>query len=509
MIYLLGVDIGTTNVKAALFRLDGHCAGAFSQPYPTVYPDAGRAEQDPKDWYDAAITAIRGALRVAAVPAGEIAALGFSGHIRSVAFLDEAFETLHPGIVWSDTRSGDQVAWLEEELAEEIGAITGNRAATNFALPNMLWLKRHHPGLFARTRYFSTPKDYLVYRFTGEWAGDASGHAGSLLVDISKRDWSGELLDRLDIPKESLPPLFDSTAVVGRIGRRAAQDTGLPVGVRVVVGGGDNDCAAIGAGAFRPGTTSISLGTAGIILAQLDSPLPAMRGELDIFPHVIPGQWYAMGMIPSAGMSLGWLKARLVDEALGTHAAGNGPSTGEWLASLQPPVGGLSSSDDLFFFPFLQGRGNPDKDADARGVFWGLSGAHANSHLVAAVMEGVGYCVDQCLARVAVSTPVDEVVCCGGGSASPVWMQMLANILARPVWTNGQPEVGALGAAILAGAGIGAFETIQAACARMTRRDVQYLPAARDVETCRARAERFARLSERLWGSGGPAKTEI
>ena len=507
MTCLLGIDIGTTNVKAALFDHGGRCAGAFGQPYPTIYPQARRAEQHPSDWYDATVAAIRGALRAAEVPVGDIAALGFSGHIRSVAFLDEAFEPLHPGIIWSDTRSGDEVAWLEEELATEIGAITGNRAATNFALPNMLWLKRRHPDLFARVRYFSTPKDYVVHRFTGEWAGDASGQAGSLLIDIAKRDWSGELLDRLDISKESLPPLFDSTAVIGRISRQVAQETGLPVGVPVVVGGGDNDCAAIGAGAFRPGTTSISLGTAGIILAQLDSPMPAMRGELDVFPHVIPGQWYAMGMIPSAGMSLAWLKARLADETLGAHA-GNSISTEEWLASFHQSASELCSDDDLFFLPFLQGRGNPCKDANARGVFWGLSGAHTNRHLVAAVMEGVGYCIDQCVARIAVSTPVDEIVCCGGGSASPAWMRILANILGRPVWTNGQPEVGALGAAILAATGIGAFETVQEACTRMTSRDVRYLPREQDVHAHRAKAERFARLGERLWPSGNSSKTE-
>jgi xylulokinase len=272
------------------------------------------------------------------------------------------------------------------------------------------------------------------------------------------------------------------------------------------VGGGDNDCAAIGAGAYALGTTSISLGTAGIILTQLESPPEQTIGDLDVLPHVISDRWYAMGMVPSAGMSLAWLKRRLVDEALETHS-GEGLATDEWLTSMAPASSQSSSeSDGLFFFPFLQGKGNPSKNAAARGVFWGLSGGHSNRHLVQAVMEGTGYCVGQCVDQISRVAQIDEVICCGGGSASSPWMQILANILNRPVWTQRDTEVGALGAAILAATGVGIFDTVHSACSEMTRRDIRYDPIKQDVEIYASKAEQFLALSDRFWGAGSPVR---
>ena len=223
---------------------------------------------------------------------------------------------------------------------------------------------------------------------------------------------------------------------------------------------------------YRPGTTTVSLGTAGIISDPARfAARREMTRELDVFPHAIPEQWYAMGMAPSAGMSLGWLKARLADEALETGDA-RGVTMEDWLPSVQPPLSDFSPAMTICSSsPSCRAGAIPSRYSAARGVFWGLSGSHSNRHLVQAVMEGVGYCVGQCVDRMQLATPVHEIVCCGKGSSNPTWMHILANILKIPVWTNQQSEVGALGAASsLAGVGVGIFDLVPQACSQMTRR---------------------------------------
>lgn len=500
MKYVLGIDIGTTNVKAVLFEPDGSCGGSVNQPYPTSYPSAGRVEQNPEDWYCAVIRAIGALLKMASISSRDILCIGFSGQIRSIAFLDAAFQPLCPSIVWSDTRSASEVAQLNSDMQNRLIQITGNRAATNFALPNILWMSKHHPDIFASTRYLATPKDYVIYRLTGQFISDASNQSGSLLVDIHQQDWSDELLDYANITRESLPRLARSIDRAGSLTRLAAEESGLPEGLTVVLGGGDNDCAAIGSGAYEAGTAAISLGTSGIVLTRTDAPLLQAAGKLDIFTHVIPDRYYAMGMIKSAGQALEWLKKRLVDETSSLLGANPPLTMTDWLASMLGDRDVLvPGNDGLFLFPYFQGRGNPDKHSSARAVIWGMTGSHTNRHLAQAAMEGVGYAVRQCLDSIAEWMPLQEIICCGKGSANAVWMKMIANILGKPVWTNTSTEVSSLGAAILAATGIGLFASVEEACRVMAKKEKQYLPsetAIREYENC---YNRFLELSALFW----------
>jgi xylulokinase len=500
MKYLLGIDIGTTNVKAVLFNTKGNSVGCVNRPYPTSHPFPGWSEQNPEDWYATSISAIRELLTQTAINPSNIISAGFAGHIRSIAFLDKYFGTVYPGIVWSDTRSSKTVDRLNDEMEDFLVEVTGNQAATNFSLSQILWMKENHPEVIEKTRYYVTPKDYVIYRLTGKLASDSSTQSGSLLLDIDRKDWSNRLLIRLGISRECLPVILRSIDVVGRITKTAAENSGLMSGMPVVVGGGDNDCAAIGSGAYISGTTSISLGTAGIILTLIDRPIRSAAGKLDVFSHVIPEAWYAMGMVKSAGFAFEWLKNRLIDERYALLGSEKRMSMDDWLENgADFSRNFVPGSNGLFCFPYYQGRGNPDKNPDATGVFWGLTESHINKQLIQSTMEGVGYCIRQCVDTISEIAPLNEIVCCGKGSSNTLWINIIANILGKPVWTSGGIGEGALGAAILAATGAGLYGTVQLACENMTKRDKQFLPQDEIVLAYEDYFARFCSLSDILW----------
>lgn len=491
---IIGIDIGTTNVKAALFDMQGNLLCNASYPYPTTRPKPGWAEQQPEDWYGSVVQSLRTILSSPGVDRNQIAALCVTGHIRTIAFLDSSFATLYPGIVWSDLRSKDIADKLAADYGDLIGGITANRPASNYSLPSILWMKRNLPEQYKRTRFLATPKDYVVKQLTGAFVSDPSNQAGSLLLDVNRKKWSDKLLSEFQISKETLPELRCSTDLAGYITDRAAKDTGLPTGLPVYLGGGDNDTAALGAGVAAPHTLSVSLGTAGIILTPLEKPLRPVLGQLDLFPHVDSDHWYVMGMVKSAGFALEWLRDRLEGETLRNY---NITTDRNWFAGLETGMyGDLAGNNDLVCLPYFQGRGNPNKDAEATGVFFGLSSAHTNRHILRSAMEGVGFCIRECVDALYHLASVEEIVCCGGGSKSPVWMQMLADILEKPVAVNKGGCEGALGCAIIASVGMGAYANVQTACKAMVRYCQDYLPHQQQFQKYRETYSIFRQLSD-------------
>lgn len=500
MSYLLGIDIGTTNVKAVLFDKKGAEIGVADQAYPTSHPHPGWAHQQPEDWYQGVVGAIKRLLDRTGILPEEIMCAGFSGHIRTIAFLDEKFEAVYPGIVWSDTRSAEIAQKLNEEMEDFLVKITGNRAATNYSLPPILWMRENHPEIFKKTKYFCTPKDYVLWKLTGNFVSDPSNQSGSLLLDIDSKQFSLPLLERMGLKIDSLPRLKRSVDIAGYVTSQAALETGLKERLPIIIGGGDNDCAAIGAGAYAPGVVSVSLGTAGIVLTLLERPDRRVAQSLDMFAHVIPEGWYTMGMVKAAGFAMGWLKDRLAGEGYEVFPQGKAPSMGEWIQAMEQGMGEFSpGSDGLFCFPYYQGRGNPRKDPQAKGVFWGLTSSHTNRHLMQASMEGVGYCIKECIQAIEEFSSVEEIVCCGGGSSSKLWMQIIADILEKPVWTGGGAEKGALGAAILASVGAGLYSSVQQACKVMTRHDSRYLPRRKYCQAYEELFQQFCALSDLFW----------
>lgn len=495
---ILGIDIGTTNIKAALFDLNGKRTADASIPYPTAHEPLGWAEQQPQDWYDGVVKAVRTLLSAKNQKPGDVACVCLDGHIRSVAFFDRSFETVYPGIIWSDTRSAEIAKEMNGRYGSALTKTTGNRADTNYALPNIVWLQRNLPELWVKTAFLASPKDYVIQKLTGKFVSDASNQAGSLLVDLDLRNWSTDLLHLFGIRTEMLPVLRRSADLAGTITKQASLDTGLPTGVPVIVGGGDNDTAALGAGVCGQGTLSVSLGTAGIILAPLERPLRGASEKLDVFAHVVPSQWYAMGMLKSAGYALEWLKER------STELCGERVSTKAWFAQLQSgsePL--LPGSHGLFCFPYQQGRGNPDKDARAKAAFLGISAGHTLRHFAQASMEGVAYCVKQCADSIGDSAEIRSVVCCGGGAENPTWLQIIAAVLGRPVKKNLNAFEGALGAAMIGAAGIGLFPSIGEACAAYAVSGEEIIPLPEHISQYEKLYEQFCGLSDRLWTPAG------
>lgn len=495
MKYIIGVDIGTTNMKAVMYDTKGQRCASASVSYPTTHTVSGFAEQDPDAWYSGTVSSIKEVVLASGVDRSDILCVCFDGHIRSVGFFDRNFEVVYPGIIWSDTRSHEIAKQINENMGKELCDICGNVADTNYALSNIVWIQQNRPECWEKVAYLANPKDYILYRFTGEFVSDPSNQAGSLMLDLESKDWSDSLISRFGIKREMLPKIRKSTDVAGYLTRQAAEDTLLDVGLPIIVGGGDNDTAALGAGVCRKGILSVSLGTAGIILTLLDKPIRQVTPSLDVFPHVMPDKWYAMGMLKAAGYAVDWLK-RQSTEVSASHL-----STSNWFYKLwNTDEDFVPGNDGLFCFPYFQGRGNPSKDATAKGAYLGITAGHTTKHFVQATMEGVAYRIRQCVETIEKHTPIDSIVCCGGGASNHVWLQIIASVINKPVMRGIGSDEGALGCAVMGAVAMGVFPTMDEACEAMIGAGDCIYPIAEQVAAYDKLFDTYCGLSTAIWG---------
>jgi xylulokinase len=447
--HLCGIDLGTGGARAILVEAaSGRVVAVASAEYPLHTPRPLWAEQDPHDWWRGAVAAVRGAL-AAAGGAVEVRAVGLSGQMHGVVLLDGGGEVVCPALLWCDGRTGAEceeitrLAGGEERLLE----LTGNPALTGFSAPKLLWLRRHQPQDFARARTFLLPKDYLRFRLTGERASEVSDASGTLLFDVARRTWSHALVELLGIDPALLPIVRESPAVSGALTSRAAAELGLAAGIPVVGGGGDQAAGAVGAGIVEPGMVSATIGSSGVVFAH--AAAPARDRRVHSFCHAVPGAWHLMGVTQAAGLSFRWLRERL------------GASYDQLTAEAAAVPAG---ADGLLFTPYLMGERTPVLDPDARGTWFGLTYTHGRGHLARSVMEGVAYSLRDCLdVMTALGASASEVRAAGGGAKSPLWRQILADVLEKPIATLGLDEGPAYGAALLAGIGTGAWANVREA----------------------------------------------
>lgn len=469
MTYLLGVDLGTSAVKALLLSADsGDNSLSYSVPLTLSTPYPGWSEQDPEEWWDAACAAIRQLLRRTEISAGEIAAVGISGQMHGATLLDDQGKVLRPSILWNDQRSGDECNWITERVGlQNLLRWVGNPALAGFTVPKLLWVRKHEPAIFARTARVLLPKDYLNYRLTGEQATDYSDASGTLLFDVAERRWSSQLAEALDLPDNLFPPAVESTEVIGAITSRAAELTGLRPGTPVVAGGADNACAAVGMGVVRAGQVLASIGTSGTVVAPMDAPRVDPAGRLHTFCHAVPDTWYAMGVVLSAGGSLRWWHDVLFPSAGEEQASSEGDSYDALLeAAKQVPPG----SDRLIFLPYLSGERTPHGDPYARGVFFGLSLRHGREHLTRSIVEGVSFALtDSARLMREIGVSLDTVRATGGGAKSPLWRTILASLFGTHVLTALTDAGPAFGAAILGGVGTGFWSSVAEATDALVR----------------------------------------
>ena len=456
----LGIDVGTSGVKAILVGESGAVLAAAAEPLVLSTPRPGWAEQDPETWWQATIAVVGRVL--AADPRARVASIGVSGQMHSSVFLDAGGGVIRPALLWCDGRTTAECAEITERVGGEarLRDLACNPALEGFTLPKVLWLRNHEPAAFDRLATVMLPKDFIRYRLTGVLATEPSDASATLMFDTAHGTWSDAILSEVGLPISIVPVVGGSAEVLGKVTPQATALTGLPAGTPVVGGGADNACGAAGVGVVGPGEAVASWGTSGTVLAPMAEPRvdPSLRAHT--FCHVVPDTWYLMGVVLSAGSAFGWYRDRLARDVAALDDA-NDLLNAE-AASVRPGAEGVT------FLPYLQGERTPHRDASARGALLGLSLAHSRAHVSRAILEGICFALRDSLTILQeLGLSVDSVVLTGGGARSAFVRRLQAEVFGLPVCTVDREEGPAYGAALLAAVGAGAFPDL-ATAARAT-----------------------------------------
>lgn len=434
----LGIDLGTSEIKALVIDENGETVVSHSAPLTIQRPFKHWSEQSPEEWWEATNYVVSELRDKCGKHWSAIKALSLSGQMHGAVLIDSEGDVIRPAILWNDTRSHQECLELEE-MEPKLREISGNIAMPGFTAPKLLWVKKHEPENFTRISKVLLPKDYLRFKMTRTAVSDMSDSAGTLWLDVEKRDWSDRLLDRCHLTREQMPSLVEGCEPSGLIHHELAKEWGLSYSVIVGGGGGDNAVSAIGVGAVNPGDAFISLGTSGVLFVVNEKYRPAPESAVHAFCHVLPQRWHQMSVMLSAASCLQWFCLII------------GITEVELLQEIEQ----LSEDEKASapqFLPYLSGERTPHNDPDAKGMFHGMTHNTNRATLGYAVLEGVSFGIaDGLLALTQSRTEIEQCSLVGGGARSPFWAQLLADILDVPVVTHKGGETGgALGAARLA-----------------------------------------------------------
>ncbi len=455
----LGVDVGTGGTRAILVDRQGRVvASEAAEHAPMQSAEIGWAEQDPDDWWRAAQIAIRGVMKWLVNAGQAVESVGLTGQMHGCVMLDGDGKVLRPALIWCDQRTQPQCDWLTEAIGyERLIELTCNPALPNFTLTKLLWVREHQPEIFAKIKHVLCPKDYVRFRLTGEYAIDVQEASGTLLLDVTHRRWSNEVADAAGIPMAWLPRLFEGPEVCARITDDAHGVTGIAAGTPVVAGSGDQGAGAVGMGILEPGSVSATIGTSGVVFAATAAPTKDPKGRLHTFCHAAPDTWHVMGVTNGAGLSLRYVRDTFAPDR-----------NYDELTALAASVS--AGADGMFWLPYLFGERTPHLDPGARAAFVGISASHTLGHFVRAVLEGVAFSLKDTFTLFAeLEIPVEKIRLGGGGARGPLWRQIQADVYNHPVELLEAEEGGAFGAALLAGTGVSAWPSVQAACAATIR----------------------------------------
>jgi len=466
----LGIDVGTGGSRALVIDENGKIiASATAEHRAFASPEIGWAEQSPDDWWRAVVSAIQEVLQT--VDASEIGAVSFSGQMHGSVFLDENEKPLRPALLWCDQRTEKQCAEITEKIgAERLIELVSNPAITGFTLPKLLWVRENEPQIWERVKSVLLPKDYIRLKLSGDKASDVADSSGTLLFDVQNRRWSDEMLSAFEIDKSFLPKVYESIEVTGKVSAQGASETGLREGTLVVAGAGDNAAGAIGMGITHAGTVSATIGTSGVVFAVTDAPKIDLKGRIHTLCHAIPGRWHNTGVTLAAGLSLKWFRENF----------GEGKSYDDLVNDAAKISSG---ADGAIWLPYLMGERTPHLDATARAAFVGLTASHTKAHLTRAVLEGVAFSLrDSFEIFKELGAEVSSIRLGGGGAKSPLWRQIQADVYGQTVETIEADEGAAFGAAILAGVGAGAWNSVDEACEKTIRVAEKIAPNSTSVE---------------------------
>lgn len=470
MKYVIGVDLGTSAVKVLLVDQQGKVVAQASADYPLQQPQPGYSEQNPEDWVTGTTKAIQNLLHQYKLDPGQIEGLSYSGQMHGLVLLDQVGKVLRPAILWNDTRTSQQSAEIMQKIGPRFLEITRNRPLEGFTLPKLLWVKEHEPEIFAQAASFVLPKDYLRYRMTGKLQMELSDAAGTVLLDVTKQEWSSEICEQLGIPVSLCPPLVTATKRVGTLTAAYAKQSGLHQDTAVFAGGADNACGAIGAGILDADRAMCSIGTSGVILAYEPDARPDYHGQVHFFNHAVANRFYSMGVTLAAGYSLNWFKQAF------------GPKE-DFTAFVKQAEQSQIGAHGLLFTPYIVGERTPYADAKIRGSFIGVDGEQTRADFTRAVLEGIIFSFQDIFDIYAQNGKhFKQVVSIGGGAKSELWLQIQADIFNQDVVRLESEQGPGLGAAMIAAVGLGWFSDFNACAQQFVHIKKIYHPIATHVE---------------------------
>ena len=471
MKYILGVDLGTSSLKGSVYTVDGSLVETSSSAYDLIIPQKGFSEQNPHDWIDAFINVIYDLEKKIEDFDKDLEALSFSGQMHSLVLLDQNNQVLRNAILWNDVRTTSQCKKIMENYGDDIVNISKNIALEGFTLPKILWVKENEADIWEKLKHMLLPKDYLRYWLTGKYNMDYSDAAGTLLLDIDKKEWSDEIANQFEIDKNILPPLVESIGYVGDILPDIQAKLGLKNKVKVYAGAADNAASAVGSGITTNDKGMISIGTSGVVLANKVKLTGDEDGKLHTFNHAIPGSYYSMGVTLAAGKSLDWLKSTF----------GSNMTFDEFLEGIENVSPG---SEGLMFTPYIQGERTPYNDSSIRASFVGIDISHDLPCFTRAVLEGITFSLKDSLEIIdkEPGEDVSQLVSVGGGAKNKIWLQMQADILNKKIITLEIENGPSTGAAMIAAVGLGYYENFGECANKFVNYKEEYLQNPENVE---------------------------
>ena len=451
--YFIGLDLGTSALKLLLMEEGGQILNIVTKEYPLEFPQPGWSQQNPDDWLRAVLSGVAELLR--GFDATQVAGIAAGGQMHGLVVLDEHDKVIRPAILWNDGRTQKQVEYLNGTIGKEtLSERTANIAFAGFTAPKLLWMRENEPELFARIRKIILPKDYINYILTGVHSCDYSDASGMLLLDVEHKCWSKEMLDLCGLTESQMPRLFESYEKIGCVKSEIAAQLGLPEGVVVAAGAGDNAAAAVGTGVVGNGGCNISLGTSGTVFISSDKFGVDSTNGLHAFAHA-DGGYHLMGCMLSAASCNKWL----MDEIY---------QTSDYAAEQVPICDAKLGQNHVFFLPYLMGERSPINDTNARATFIGMTMDTTRADLTQAVLEGVAFAIrDSVEVARSLGIEVTSSMICGGGAKSPLWKRIMANVLNIPLNSPASEQGPGMGGAMLAMVACGEYATVADACKEM------------------------------------------
>ena len=481
----IGIDVGTSGLKSLLVTADGTILAENTQSYGVSYPRAGWSEQNPEEWFAAAVRGMKELLK--GRDRGAVKGISFGGQMHGLVALDKECKIIRPCILWNDGRTEKQTKFLNEEVGRErLSEYTGNIAFAGFTAPKLLWLKENEPENFVRISKILLPKDYLAFRLSGVCGTDCSDASGTLLLDVKNRRWSEEMCALCGISEAALPELHESYEAVGTLKKEIAEELGLSQAVKIIAGAGDNAAAAVGTGVVGEGGCNISLGTSGTLFVSSKTYREDKANALHSFCHA-DGGWHLMGCILSAAPCNTWWSDRILKT--------------EDYAGEQKGLEALLGRNEVYFLPYLMGERSPHNDVSVRGAFIGMRADTTRGQMTLSVLEGVAFALKDCMmAAKKNGISVGHTKLCGGGARSELWRKIVANVMGIPVDIPQTEQGPAFGAAMLAMVGCGEYESVQEAERAIVRIKETVFPAPEIVAAYERQYRHFIKLYPALRG---------